>query len=521
MAYDYEGAIAAGAKPEDIISYLAKQNNYDAQGAITAGAKPDDVLKYLSVNVNKPSAAKLVNSDVSTNSPYGVVGDAMSNFSTGFVKGGISTLKGIGTIGQTILDQTAGRVVNAVAGKGFVPTGADDTGTISDIYRQGTPEEIKAQEFVTPNSPAQSAGFVTEKISEFLIPSSKIAAVETGVGKLATGGLETLGTKIGVEGLGSGKIAGLTKAVTKSGIEGLASGGITAAQNGHIDDQVKTNAIVGGIFSLLGSTAGGLKNLTGDYTQKFGQKIQTTVIKPNAADLADGFKIENLQKYKLGGSNEQVLANTSNKLNSLSDELNQKLASSNTSINLNTIYEDTIKALGGGKAKNFGNIQGSERVLQALKGEIESVAGRNGLVSVSEAQLVKQGAGRKGAWVFGSGDPDASSVEKVYNTFYNQLKVAVEKSSPDGVKEINRQISDLIPIQNAVIRRLPVEARNSILSLGDHIDLFGALLSPKALLTLGAGRLAKSGQFGNFLVNVGEKVKSPSTSGIGQRILGQ
>jgi len=48
MAYNYQGAIQAGANPSDVINYLSKQTGYNSQGALQAGANPNDVLRYMS-----------------------------------------------------------------------------------------------------------------------------------------------------------------------------------------------------------------------------------------------------------------------------------------------------------------------------------------------------------------------------------------------------------------------------------------------------------------------------------------
>lgn len=97
---------------------------------------------------------------------------------------------------------------------------------------------------------------------------------------------------------------------------------------------------------------------------------------------------------------------------------------------------------------------------------------------------------------------------------------AIEKNAPEGVKELNKQMSDLIPISNAALRRLPVEQRNNMISLTDSIGLFSAIFDPRSLALLGANRLAKSGKFGNFLMNVAESVKKPSATSVGKRIFG-
>jgi len=134
--------------------------------------------------------------------------------------------------------------------------------------------------------------------------------------------------------------------------------------------------------------------------------------------------------------------------------------------------------------------------LQQLQDEVLSVGGD---VSIPEAQIVKQSAGKLGAWTYGKPDPESSATEAVYNSFYRNLKTAIEKNSPDGVKEINQQISKLIPVQNALIRRMPVAERNAALSLTDIISMSAGTIHPSAFgLTL-INRFAKSGMAGNLL----------------------
>lgn len=45
--YDYQGAISAGANPDDVVKYLAGQTGYNADGALKAGANRNDVLAYM------------------------------------------------------------------------------------------------------------------------------------------------------------------------------------------------------------------------------------------------------------------------------------------------------------------------------------------------------------------------------------------------------------------------------------------------------------------------------------------
>jgi hypothetical protein len=248
-------------------------------------------------------------------------------------------------------------------------------------------------------------------------------------------------------------------------------------------------------------------DLLGKGLEKTGQKIQNSVIKPSTADISDGFKVENVNKYDLGGDLPTTITKGHVKMNELTQELQKKLEGSTNAVNLNSVVEQTKSKLLSNKGKTFGDNQAIERVIESLQTEVSGVSGPNGLVDLVEATNVKRGAGSKGAWAYNRPEADATAIEKVYTQFYNELKNEIEKQAPEGVKEINKQLSEIIPIYTAAIRRLPVEQRNNALSITDNLGLFSAIFDPKALAVLGATKAAKSGKVGNALVKLGGKLK--------------
>lgn len=73
-------------------------------------------------------------------------------------------------------------------------------------------------------------------------------------------------------------------------------------------------------------------------------------------------------------------------------------------------------------------------------------------------------------------------------------------------------MSEIIPIQNAVLERIPVAAKNNPISLTDVISLTGALAGkPQALALTGVNLLSKSAKFGNLLQGADKLV--PKTIG--------
>lgn len=254
------------------------------------------------------------------------------------------------------------------------------------------------------------------------------------------------------------------------------------------------------------------KNLVGRGLESTGEKIQTSVIRPSGKDISDGFKIENVNKYDLGGSLPETIAKTHTKLNELSGQLREKLTGSDNTIDLNQLLKETTEALTSGKTASFGDNQAIQRVLDNIKEEIAQ-ASETGIVDLVDATNIKRAAGTKGAWAYNRPEVDASAIEKVYTEFYDKMKTAIETNAPDGVKEINKQISELIPINNAALRRLPVADRNNALSLTDTIGLTSAVFDARALLIMGAQKASKSGRVGNALVKAGKAVKGFEVKG--------
>ncbi len=365
---------------------------------------------------------------------------------------------------------------------------------ITGVKAQGEPIEKleKVQEELEPEGGFEEAGAGVSQIAQFLAPGgapAKLAAKASKFGKAAQAG---------------------ARVATEAGLVGSQ----VALREGEVNERTKTAALVGGVFGGLVSALKGVKA----FAKPVGEKIQATIIRPTIRDTKDGFKIANIDKFNVGGTLEETATKVHTRLNALGRELKKKLKSSDAKVNLNDSFRQAEKELlGADKAKQFGDIQATGRVLGNLKDEIKEVAAR-GLVNLVDATSVKRGAGTKGAWAFGRVEPDATAVEKVYTTFYRKLRENIEKTAPDGLKGINKQISELIPISNAVIRRLPVEQRNNVISLTDSIGLFASVFDPRALALIGASRLSKSGKFGQFLINLSKKT---SKTPIGKRILGK
>lgn len=517
--------------------------------------------------------------DRSAGNAFGV-GDDLADVGVGFGKGALSTLmtpaKKLSEIQETI---GAGKIANATGAgisqlqeqsnqmaERYIKMAPDDPQkeqlrmdirrTQEEIAKLGSKlpvaeasvgaETNKKFSFLKPTTTAQKVGYGAEKIAEFLVPAKAVLGTQKAVleggealtkakaaGELNLAGRTLQPIARPLTALGNARKAGelnlLGKAVettartgVRAATEAAGAGLVTAAQGGDLNE-VKTSALVGAAFPIAGALLRGVVSPFKSALGATGKKIQETVIRPTAADMRDGFNINNVNKYGLGGSLEQTVTKSHTELNKLGQQLKKTLEQAGDDgarVDLREVVQNTANRLNAGKTKTFGNNRSIEKVFGNMVEDLRTTTDGKAVVDLLDATNIKRGAGTKGAWVFGNADPDASAIEKVYTTLYQELRKAIEKNAPKSVREINKRISEIIPISNAALRRLPVAQRNNVISLTDSIGLYAAMFDPSALALIGANKLSKSGKFGAFLVKLAEKEKQSRTP-VGKLLFGK
>jgi hypothetical protein len=175
-------------------------------------------------------------------------------FALGAAKGAFGTLNTISDIGQSILSQTVGRLVNAATGKGF---GATDKALIDkqNLQAHGT---------------AETLGKIAENTAEFFIPGGAVGKV----GKVADAGIEglNLADKLGTAGK---VVAGALKLGTKAALGAGEAAGITALQGGTAQES-KNAAYFGAAAPAIGAVFKGLST-TGKAVMKFTASTESGV----------------------------------------------------------------------------------------------------------------------------------------------------------------------------------------------------------------------------------------------------
>jgi len=284
-----------------------------------------------------------------------------------------------------------------------------------------------------------------------------------------------------------------------------AGAGYTLAKaQGYDDKDAKTAALISGALPWASAAFSAVAKVA--KVNKLGEKIQFAVIKPTQADINSGFKIENVNKYDLGGSLKQTAQKTQDAITNRATKLKSLVKSGSAEVDLNKVYYETATKLEKEVMENAGSNIALKAQLEKFSEEMSQLS-QNGIIDIADAQKIKRAFGAKGAWQFGIPAEDANAIEQVYNTAYNILKTDIEtaaaKAGNAGVKQLNKELSELIPIEHALIRRLPVATRNNPFSLTDLVSLIGGSKLGIPLFIL--NRLTKSGTVGAKLANVGKQ----------------
>lgn len=287
--------------------------------------------------------------------------------------------------------------------------------------------------------------------------------------------------------------------------------------------------VLGGAAPIIGKTARAVfmpGKTAGEAAQSLrgaAGKIQTRVIRPTRPDIRAGYKDENVVKHQIFGSLDQALEKTSTKLKTLNSQLKGaiKEVGDVPTVKLATVVDRLKKTAqpGSGDIKQFGSLAQKNKAFREMEDELDLLFGndangvpkwRSTTLTFEELIDLKRRVGLRGAFEYDPLTKKTSPVGEAYNKFYDILKKEAEQPWQSGqFKNVNKQISELIPIEQAIIRRLPVEERNNAIGLIDSISGGLALQTgdPMVLTVAAANRAMKSGRVAGGLNTLANRLQ--------------
>lgn len=245
-----------------------------------------------------------------------------------------------------------------------------------------------------------------------------------------------------------------------------------------------------------------------------GESIQQRVIKPTQKDIKAGFKIENVSKYDVGGNLGDSFVKVKDQIKSNMDELNNIVSTIAPKKRYKFDLENYVNELEDKYRKGGVQLLGQgKKVLdevENLKGELDLALGsnwRDNLSGFEDVLDIKRRSGLNAAFMHDATKSQPTPEEKVWTDFYMLLKDKLEKEAPPEFQAVNKRLSELIPIEQALIRRIPIAERQNVLNVADIVSLSAGAIDPRALTIGVLNRVLRSGTVASKLMQAGSKIE--------------
>ncbi len=363
----------------------------------------------------------------------------VKGFGLGAVKGALNTVSNIGGL----IDKVASKVPDSLD----VIPGVTSLKAVGAVGQKLAPYK----ENFKPQGTAENLGYGAEQIGEFFIPGGPASEA----GKLAEAGINTLK---------AGKLATTALKLGAKGAIGAAeTAGVTALQGGN-KSQIKTAALIGGIFPSAAA-------LTEAITGKFAPRLVNSLIKPLSKDFEFGKNPGNavVSEGIKATTWDSLINGIKNVKNTVGEQIGEIL--SHPAVEKQTV--SIAKALTPvDEAIQTATRQGDQALVSRLLEFRDGLSKEFGLVdgkvietgskaldvTPKEALTIKAEIGNSVRWREGI-DSEVNKIKvKVYQNIRNQIEDAVAKarktdSSIANISQLNTRYANLTTAESAAAYR--------------------------------------------------------------------
>lgn len=394
------------------------------------------------------------------------IGTGVGNILKGAAKGLGHTISSSTQLAEQGLNQTAGRVGNAIATSGKNFSAPQPSQAQQNIIS-------KVNQALQPTTLGQKVGFGAEQVAEFLAPggaeADAVDAADKGAEALDLSEKATNAIKIG------------TRTVTSA----ATNAAVTAAQGGSKSD-VATSGILGGVF-------GAVSKPVEDLIQKLPENLWSGILNRTMAKVAKNPDLpEQAAGTGLVGSAESLSKQAGQAIQKLEVNLDSVLSGANGKIDGPTVahYLDTLK-------NTYANVPGESHSVSVIANLQQELADK-GEMSALDANQLKRDIYGIVAKSYGKGTLEVPAKTEAQKIAASGIKQEIEKIAPEA-KNINAQQGIYIQMKNAIDRQLNMGEGKGAgktglglykLLTGGIGATVGALSSPDKSIT---GRLAGAG----------------------------
>lgn len=291
---------------------------------------------------------------------------------------------------------------------------------------------------------------------------------------------------------------------------GLAQIWSGAKTKGLLLDEPISMVVKGGIQQVSGEPTGRAVSTQPELPtlrQKLGERISKASLKFTKSDIDAGADVRtgaiyDVQRSSLGDTLDETQKRIAG-YNNIVKEVVQKSGDPMVIDLQNALKNVRSKFTAEGSSLNIPKYE-------QLLGEIEASFNRfipdwqQRRLSVSEGLKTRREFGKQAVFHH---DPlnrgDNALKEELYNALYMEMKKELDTNLPPQFKGANEALSKLIPYQNAILRRLPIEERQNIMGITDNMTTIAGLFDPKALALGAVNRALRNPGLGRFLMQSG------------------
>lgn len=231
-------------------------------------------------------------------------------------------------------------------------------------------------------------------------------------------------------------------------------------------------------------TTGGLKT-GGKAAKAAAGRVQGTKVKIGTPEFNKGAANKLYTKYGVFGNAKSVKKQWKTKIDAVAKQVREKITKSDTMADPdNYTFVDDIFSQAEKSAEKFGK---SKTAVTEIKKELQKLrntfdeAYPEGKMDLLDTHTEKQFIGKKGDWLAEagsrSGNPSAPVSAQAHNALYDAMKTVVENKGSPGIKELNKQLSEMIPMERAASKQVLVSNRKNLIPLDDYIGGLAAASS--------------------------------------------
>lgn len=270
-----------------------------------------------------------------------------------------------------------------------------------------------------------------------------------------------------------------------------------------------------------GKIAEAVAEKTGKGLQDFAVGQSKSITPFLTRHIRDGAKHETFFKENLMGPKDEIFQKAKTTRKELGEQLGTLIKEGkDNGVTVNGL-EEIDKMLAKHTADPGASLQSaritdpaSQKFIEKAKKFITRISkNKDGVLDLKQAQTVKQWLQKQAEY---TGPADAAGIPLVAapneaaqtaGDLGHQFRMTIEDVAPEGVKEINKRMNELYPVERAAGWRQMIRDRQPPVKLTDYVGLGQLITSPiwMASKAYGSGRAAKA------IYNLGTKLRSVKT----------